>query len=456
MTTAVRVAGSGTAAHPAEWLRGEIMAAAASAGPRLGPAAQALVLTGSVARDEATVTPARNGWRVRGDAEFLLILPERARPTPAATEAARAAVVHALAARAIDCPVSLHLASCSYLRQMRPHIFGCELQVHGRVVWGQPDVLRAIPHLAPSSIPPEDGWHLLSNRIVEFLESVAAHSSAAPGAPDLAYAAVKLGVDLGASLLVAVGAFQPGYRARQRALAVWARQAVPFRWSLPVAEIAAAVSVCTDWKLGASAWPPPGSSQVIPWIAELAYQLWAWELRRLAGPPSAAAMAWADWHANWRRLAAQQRPSVRLRGWLHLWRARRAWREPRLWWHWARMAWVASPRLWVYRAAVELLSACPAWPAASVRSYHESLQPQRSDVPARRAGAAPRGLAGAPRPAPSAAPPRAAVARKSAPAAGPSRWPDPALVPRCPGSGWERQAAAIAAHYHAYLEDTRS
>lgn len=456
MTTAVRIAGSGAPANPAEWLRGEILAAAAAAGPRLGPAAQALVLTGSVARDEATVTRTPKGWRVHGDAEFLLIFPEGARPAPAAAAAARAAVLRALAARAIDCPVSLHLASRSYLRQMRPHIFGCELQVHGRVAWGQPDVLHAMPRLALSSIPPEDGWHLLSNRIIEFLEA-AANASAAPNAPDLAYAAVKLGADMGASLLVAVGAFQPGYRVRQRALADWARQPAPFRIALPVAEIAAAVSVCTDWKLGASAWPPPGSVRVAPWIVGLAFQLWKWELHQLAGgSPAAAAMAWADWRANWRRHAARQRLSARLRGWMHLWRARRAWSAPRSWGYWTRMAGVASPRLWVYRAAAELLSTCPAWFAASAYPGQESLQPRRSEGDAHGAAAAPHGRGKRPPLAPAAAPHRAAAARGLALRECLRCLPDPMPARRVPAAAWESQAAAIAAQYHAYLEDTRS
>ncbi|MGH9533434.1 MAG: hypothetical protein ACRD2E_01095 [Terriglobales bacterium] len=459
MTTAVRLAGSGAAANAADWLRGEILDAAAAAGPRLGPVAHALVLTGSVARGEATVSRTRSGWRVHGDAEFLVIIPEGVRATPAATEVARAAVARALAARAINCPVSLHLASRSYLRRMRPHIFGCELQVHGRVAWGQPDVLNAIPHLALSAIPPEDGWHLLSNRIVEFLEAAAANASGAPDAPDLAYTAVKLGVDLGASLLVAAGAFQPSYRSRQRALAAWVRQAAPVTSAIPLAEIVAAVSVCTDWKLEASAWPPPGSARVVAWLVPLAYQLWAWELHRLAGgSPIAATTALADWRTNWRCHAARQGLSVRLRGWLHLWRARRAWSTPQLWGHWAPMARVASPRLWVYRAAAELLSAGPAWPAPSTRPDHDSFQPWRWDGDARHACASPGGPSrSAAHVAQGAAPCRAAVAGRSA--AIPERLcrlPDPALLRSVPGAGWESQAAAIAAHYHAYLEDTRS
>lgn len=402
------------AASLAEVAGAAVLAAAAAAGPRLRPAIGAVVLTGSMARGEATVSRTRYGWRVHGDAEFLAILPDNVRPKPLAAQA-RQAIAQELADRGIECPVSVAPASRRYLRCLRPHIFGCELKAHGRVAWGPADVLAEIPVLAAAAIPPEDGWHLLSNRVIEFLEAAAGNGPAEPPTPELAYAAVKLGLDLGTSLLVATGGFEPGYRARRRALERWARGRSRQFDGLPMAEIAAAVSICTDWKLGATVWPPPGSARLIPWIVELACQLWAWELHRLAGgAPVAAGLAVANWPASWRRHAARQGATARLRGWLHFWRARQGWRSPGLWGYWAWMATAASPRLWVYRAAAEALLAWPAGPDGG-----------------------------------------------TAPGPRPLRLPDPSLGrgfprPGGPAGAWECPVGAIAAHYHAYLEDTRS
>lgn len=411
------------AASPGELAGATVLAAAAAAGPRLGPAVRALVLTGSMARGEATVSRSRNGWRVHGDAEFLARLAAGARPALAAAQA-RQAIAQELAERGIECPVSVAPASRHYLRHLRPHIFGCELKAHGRVAWGPPDALADIPALAASAIPPEDGWHLLSNRMIEFLEAARRKAPAEP-APELVYAAVKLGLDLGTSLLVATGSFEPGYRARRRALERWVRGRAALGNGLPLAEIGAAVSICTDWKLGAMAWPPPGSARLVPWIVELAYQLWAWQLHRLAGgAPEAAPAVVADWPANWRRHAARQGAPARLRGWLHLWRARQAWRAPRLWGYWAQMAMTASPRLWVYRAAAEAL---PEYLAGSGPGAFPEPRPPRLPDPSL-----------APALAPSLAPAPARASGRGGPAA------------------WEHHAGAIAAHYHAYLEDTRS
>lgn len=134
---------------------------------------RALVLTGSLAREEGTVTLDREHCRVQGDAEFLAVFADGARrPAASAMRATAAQIQAALRERRISCPITLSAVAEGYLRALRPAIFAYELRSCGRVVWGDPTVLRLIPELNARDVPMEDAWRLLCNRIIEQVEAM--------------------------------------------------------------------------------------------------------------------------------------------------------------------------------------------------------------------------------------------------------------------------------------------
>jgi hypothetical protein len=313
---------------------------------------RALVLTGSLARGEATIAVEGDRCRVLGDAEFLAVFADGApRPPAAAVHETATRVETALADRLISCPITLSAVPEAYLRALRPAIFAYELRSCGRVIWGDPTVLRAIPQFSARDIPPEDAWRLLCNRLVEQLEVMTSpEDSCATASPEAHYRMVKLHLDMATSFLVFAGAYEPTYQARsERLLGLagdpqWIAEA-PF----PLEPFARAVEACTRWKLDggdAVGEDPP------PWgpVLDRARRLWRWELLRLTrGGGHLPDRALLD------ALLARQSAAARARGWLHVVR-RCGWhRSWRLWPRWARLARRGSPRYLVYTAACQTL-----------------------------------------------------------------------------------------------------
>lgn len=317
---------------------------------------RAVILTGSLARDEGTWRT--DGGRVRalGDAEFLLVFGDDA-PLPDVRDVQKLAerIDSHLAALGIVCPITLSPVRAAYLRRLRPAIFAYELRTCGQVVGGDATVLSLTPAFSASDIPLEDAWRLLCNRLVEQLEAAAEMSEPSTDPPEPAlYRTVKLHLDMATSLLVFLGSYEPTYRQRAERLRDLARRQdqtdhYPFRLE-PFARI---VSACTDWKLAGSDGPAP---EGVSWegVIERSHRLWRWEVARLSG----ASPDLPD-HALLETWLRRQPAADRARGWLHVLRKCGWQRSWRLWPRWAHLARRGSPRYLVYSAACRLLFELP-------------------------------------------------------------------------------------------------
>ena len=138
-----------------------------------GQTLRAIVLTGSLARNEATFVERPDGSTLLGDAEFLLVFHSGA-PLPSAGDAQRMRVEieGRLLRRGLRGTVTVSGVPPSYLRRLRPSIFAYELTAYGSVIAGDRSVLDLVSRFAVSEIPLEDAWRLLANRIVEQLETL--------------------------------------------------------------------------------------------------------------------------------------------------------------------------------------------------------------------------------------------------------------------------------------------
>jgi hypothetical protein len=334
---------------------------------------RALVLTGSVARDEGTVMADGAAVRLLGDAEFLVVLNAGRRLSAVAVEKAARAIERRLQDAGIAAHVSLAAVPPAFLRGLRPAIFAYELRACGEVVHGDRAVLRLVPPFAAAAIPREDAWRLLCNRLIEDLDPPPSRGGAMPA--DAYYRTVKLYLDLATSLLVFAGAYAPSYAARAerlRALAgePAARSRVPFS----LGELSARVDACTAFKLAGG--PPPATAswefreEAIAW----AERLWRWEMSELTGLPAGAPVP--DLIAG---AMARQPLRQRLRGWLQVARAQgwlAGWRDRA---RWPRLLWRGSPRYWVYAAAAALAFGRASADAAPAR--HESWRRRLPVIP---------------------------------------------------------------------------
>ena len=316
---------------------------------------RAVILTGSLARDEGTWRTDGRRARALGDAEFLLVFADRA-PLPDAAHVGKVAkrIDSHLAALGIVCPITLSPVRARYLRRLRPAIFAHELRTSGQVVWGDATVLSLIPPFSALAIPLEDAWRLLCNRLVEQLEAAPemTERSTDPAEPAL-YRTVKLHLDMATSLLVFLGSYEPTYRQRAERLRDLARQQHTDRYPFRLEPFARIVTACTEWKLAEGDAPAP---EGVSWegVIERSHRLWRWEVARLTG-----ASADLSDHALLETWLGRQPAVDRARGWLHVLRKCGWQRSWRLWPRWTHLARRGSPRYLVYSAACRLLFELP-------------------------------------------------------------------------------------------------
>jgi len=317
----------------------------------LGPALRALIQTGSLAREEGTFVRRAGRWEVLGDAEFLVVLVDDT--DWSGVSALESAAEKALLDAGIACRPEITATSTSYLRGLRPHIFAYELKACGRVLAGDPGILALVPSFPPEEIPLEDGWRLLSNRMVEMLD----WPSALPGPGDplpeaVAYRTIKLCLDAATSLLLFQRAYAPSYRARaERMRQLGSEGGVDL--PLPLREFAAVVEELTQLKLDSERSSPRLDWALWRRVVSWAHSLWCFELARLLGTPVPLLVD------SSRQLGRRQPLPERVRGWLYVWRAEGWLRGVKILPRITGRFWWGSPRYQLYGAAAELFADLP-------------------------------------------------------------------------------------------------
>ncbi|PYT34813.1 MAG: hypothetical protein DMG58_03920 [Acidobacteria bacterium] len=333
---------------------------------------KAIVLTGSLARHEGTCRPEHGFWTQFGDAEFLLVLKEEA-TLPLANELLNLQKKRQseLLNIGVKCAISLAAVHPAYLRRLRPHIFAYELLVHGRVLWGEP-VISLVPPFSSTEIPLEDAWRLLCNRMIELLEvSVMITDDNHELPKEVFYKLLKLYIDMGTSLLVFVGAYEPTYAGRAKRMQFLEKDKDAVKdCPLDLARFTERVVACTRCKLSGGdrlqlaelGWD---SNSLGLWETAIAdaRSLWRWELSRLTRTVGAYAEDRPTDDQLMITLMQKQAIGQRVRAWLSLLR-RQGWRRSRLKWPgWVWHALRASPRYRIYSAATKLLFQLPSWVA---------------------------------------------------------------------------------------------
>ena len=313
---------------------------------------RAVVLAGSLARDEGTFVETERGRRLLGDAELLLVFDDGTTPPPAADLALIGEQIEArLRRRGLRAEIALSAVGRAYLRRLPPSIFAYELRASGEAVDGEASVLGLIPKFAAADIPREDAWRMLANRLVEQLGSTdELLEDRAILSPEAHYRTVKLYLDMTTSLLVFAGAYAPTYMERADNLARLAKWSGTTTWPFPLAPFAEYVAAATRWKLSGGTLVTKARRLFWERAIDHAEALWHWELGRLTGrdrddSPSALMSLWMG----------RQPWSGRVRGWAHVVRARGWHRSWPLWPRWLRQASLGSPRHLVYRAASTLV-----------------------------------------------------------------------------------------------------
>lgn len=317
----------------------------------LGARLLALVLTGSMARGEASIEGTASGSRVLGDAEFLLVFKHDGDVDPVRAARLAREMRESLKLSGIDCAISFAAVGKSYLRNLPPHIFGYELRTCGRVLCGDAQVLHLIPTMSPSDIPREDAWRLLCNRLMELFDCVAELPAEGTASAPLRYRILKLYLDLATSVLIFAGRYRPTYVERAREL----RKLAGSLAGLDLWRLANTVELATRLKLH----PQDSALETNFWAEHTcrgaicdARTIWRWQLEQLLG----GSQIGSDQELVF-RWARRQSLFGRMRGWAYVVRECGWLRSLPHWPRWSRYSLYSSPRNLVYAAGSELLFA---------------------------------------------------------------------------------------------------
>lgn len=324
---------------------------------RFHPLPRAIVLTGSLARGEGSFIEEGRRRRALGDAEFVLVFSGvKDLPSPESVASVKEEIESELSAQGITCQVGLSSVAPEYLSRLKPHIYGYELRVSGRVVWGEQDILTLIPPFIPKDIPLEDAWRLLCNRMIELLDGIGGACAAEGSIPfKLKYQVCKLYLDMATSYLLFVGAYAPTYAERSRLLSKLAGlKGQSICASTDLSPFAAEVAAWTRWKLDPHVQAGPDPYESLGMAMIYARVLWRCELACLTVVNDE--LTDEELMQAWMR----REPILdRLRGWASVLRRlglRQSSREAA---RWAHLALKGSPRYWVYAAACPLIFRLP-------------------------------------------------------------------------------------------------
>lgn len=325
-----------------------------------GTGVRALILTGSLARNEATMDVSSPTIQLYSDAEFICVLQNSLTlPNQCQAAALGGEIAEQISGNGVRCHVSLGVVHDRFLRKMRPHIFAYELKRCGRVVSGDKQILSLVPAFTPEAIPLEDAWRLLCNRMVELLESSILISNSSTGLPrEVFYKVVKMYMDMATSLLVFEGRYAPTYAGRARTVQLLSSQTQSHKGSpVDLDRFSEIVSACTKWKItGEHSVFPERYDSIEFWRDAICdvHSLWRWELARMT--KSVGDLPDCELIANWMR---QQALQIRIRGWLVVLREQEWLKNWRKWPQWCRHILSGSPRHRIYAAASQLLFAIP-------------------------------------------------------------------------------------------------
>lgn len=361
---------------------------------RLSVRPEAIVLTGSFARDEGSVLMTGERLRVLGDMEYMVIF------SPGADRRALQKFLdeHAvqlrteLFSRGMYCDLEFRATYPEYFHKLSPQIFGYELLSRGRTVWGDSSVLATAPRFPVESIPQWDAWRMLNNRIVEQLYWM--DRITCSDRDELLrwyYQLIKCHIDLCTTVLVFAGKYEDTYAGRSAALTRWASGLSAGPAAEFLAGLAKEVAACTAFKLDPNGAEPPlrvrmhsddtetfrdDLRRALIRLTPLVEKIWCWEAAEFARSGQSPQL---PRHELQLAVLRKQPITEKLRGWAKLVTMSSVRKERKFVNRLSRLLLKGSPRYLVYGVASDLYFQVPA--VLSGRVDEQSLGTSQSLLP---------------------------------------------------------------------------
>ncbi|MGD1027197.1 hypothetical protein [Candidatus Binatus soli] len=285
------------------------------------PSVAGVLLTGSFARGEGTIIPhPRTNSRWLSDVECLVVVKGGIVSRREIRRSMRQVELDtnsdsANAERGIK--VELRAILTQGMTRLRPAIFTRELCEHAKLLWGDPAAIP-VPRVAPSgdAIPKYDAFRLLNNRIIEQIAVRSEYADRVSDNTATAYSLAKFWIDLGTSLSVFLGCYQPAYRSRRKPV----EEALGAHKEILGAEMSSRLISrfrnAMAQKLGQTGFAPGDLACEFSEAVEIARATWDWESGQLLGTNTAV----GDWRGIFVRLSSIETAAQRLRDWARVFR----------------------------------------------------------------------------------------------------------------------------------------
>jgi len=315
----------------------------------LGSRLKAVILTGSLARSEATWRETEHGLQFLSDAEFMIIVQDREEiPSSELLTLICRGAEEELRTQGVLCKISSGAVYESYLSGLGETIFGHELLTCGEVLYGDPDILLSKTR-NECCVSEEDAWRLLANRTIELLEiAPELVDGSVPLSQEAQYRLTKLYCDMATSILALKREFVAGYQVRLEKLRHLHGRGALRDLPIDVDTFVSLAGRCTEYKITHS-WngvSPFVGGEAAREAVSVLLALWSWELEQMHGAATASPMVLLHLHMK------EQKLRYRVRGWAFVVRRRGLLDSLQNSWRWLRLLRLASPRYCVYAAGL--------------------------------------------------------------------------------------------------------
>lgn len=314
---------------------------------------RAVILTGSLARNEGTFIPDQGGFKLLGDCDVLLLFQDSfALPTSDEVSTFNQEAMKALADAGIFGLVGASAIHSDYLQKLDPSIFSYELRTNGDVLCDDQECLKLIPAFGLEQIPLEDAWRMLCNRMVECLEHAPALLDGQPLSMEGAQSVAKLYLDMTTSLLVFLKRYRPSYTERLQQLELIAQEQ-PSLLPFSAGEFLQRVKTFTNWKRSPRT-TTPADVEALKAAVAYAHLLYRFELETMTDTKEQESDT-----ALSERWARKQPFAKKFRGWAFVARAcsHSGFQSTHL--RWLALSFRRSPRQLVYECGAELFFRLP-------------------------------------------------------------------------------------------------
>jgi hypothetical protein len=215
----------------------------------------------------------------------------------------------------VTCSVEFSAVAHNFLKRLRPMIFSYELLMHGKVVYGDADLLKKVTCIHANDIPKSDAFYLLCNRIVEQLIHLKKLSKGECSGLEAYYPLAKMYMDMAGSFLIITGRYEPSYALRLKKFLEMKEsecfvKGEDYLRFISILESMTTFKLQRNYNIDNEQLAPDQIIKLFRETISFVYKLWIWEVRFITGKDAGTTSS------SCRAILQSSSIKLKVRGWL--------------------------------------------------------------------------------------------------------------------------------------------